>query len=175
MEEIILGGGRFWCTEAIFQKLKGVNTVTPGYSGGIVVNPPYEQVSSGETKHAEVIKVEYDPEIITLEQILSVFFTTHDPTTQNRQGADVGTEYRSIILFKTNKQKETAIRYIENLEKSGVYKKIVTSVEPFKDFFKAEDYHINFYKTNPDYGYCKFVIDPKIKKLRDNYNQLLKD
>jgi len=175
MEKIILGGGCFWCTEAVFQMLKGVITVTPGYSGGLIINPTYEQVTKGETKHAEVIQVEYDPKIITFEQILSVFFATHNPTTANRQGADVGTQYRSIIFFNTNEQKKTAIKYIENLEQSGVYKNIVTSVEPFKEFYKAEKYHLDFYKTNPDYGYCKVVIDPKIEKLKDDYKELLKD
>jgi len=174
MQQVTLGGGCFWCIEAIFQQLKGINKVTPGYSGGIIINPTYEQVTSGETKHAEVIQIEFDSDIISFQDLLSVFFATHDPTTENRQGADVGTQYRSIIFFHTNDQKEQAIKYIENLEQSGLYKKIVTSVEPFTNFYKAESYHKNFYKNNPDYGYCKVVIDPKIEKLKKNYADKLK-
>jgi len=175
MDLITLGGGCFWCTEAIFQKLKGVVSVTPGYSGGhVVINPTYEQVATGKTRYAEVIQIKYDPTIISFEQILSVFFATHNPTTKNRQGSDVGTQYRSIIFFHSNEQKKQAIKYIENLEQSGIYKKVVTSVEPFKSFFKAEDSHINFYKNNPNYGYCKVVIDPKIEKLKKDYSKILK-
>ena len=174
MEQITLGGGCFWCTEAVFQQLRGVNKVTPGYSGGHVINPTYEQVKTGETKHAEVIQIEFDPSLISFEQILSVFFATHDPTTENRQGAAEGSQYRSVIFFNTNEQKQQAIKYIENLEQSGIYKKIITSVEPFSAFYKAEDYHKNFYLNNPNYGYCKVVIDPKIEKLKKDYSNILK-
>lgn len=173
MEKIILGGGCFWCTEAIFQQLKGVISVSSGYSGGNVINPTYEQVTTGATKHAEVIQIEFDPNIISFEQILSVFFSTHDPTSENRQGADVGTQYRSIIFYNTEKQKEQAIKYIDNLEQIGVYKNVVTSVEPFTTFYKAEDYHKNFYLNNPNYGYCKVIIDPKIEKLKKDYENLI--
>jgi len=166
LEKATLAGGCFWCTEAIFKRLKGVESVTSGYAGGAIENPSHEDVCSGITGHAEAIQIEFDPKIIPYEKILDVFWATHDPTTLNRQGNDVGTAYRSAIFYHSAKQKQIAEASKEKLEKSGKHKdKIVTTIKPFSNFYKAENYHQNYYANNSSAPYCIFVIDPKIKKL----------
>lgn len=172
METVTLAGGCFWCTEAIFKRLKGVISVEPGYSGGEVENPTYEQVSSGNTGYAEAIQIKFDLSIISFEKILEVFFATHDPTTLNRQGNDVGTQYRSVIFYHDEVQKEIAEKMITNLQKSGKYQNpIVTQIEPFKNFFKAENYHKDYFENNKDAPYCQLIIDPKIKKLMEDFKE----
>ncbi len=171
----VFGGGCFWCTEAVFERLQGVESVTSGYTGGNVANPTYEQVSSGTTRHAEVIKIKYDPTQIQYEDLLNVFFATHDPTTLNKQGNDSGTQYRSAIFYSDHSQATTAKKYIEDLDKSGTFKSpIVTEIKSLGDFFPAEDYHQKFYDNNSKYPYCTFVIDPKVAKLREKFAHLLK-
>jgi peptide-methionine (S)-S-oxide reductase len=165
-----LANGCFWCSEAIFKRLKGVKSVLPGYSGGMVENPSYEEVCTGKTGHAESIQIEFDPTVTPYEKILDVFWHTHDPTTLNRQGNDVGTQYRSAIFYHDQKQKELAEKSKRDLEKAGVYKNpIVTEITPFKNFYVAEDYHKNYYEEHQDAPYCNFVIDPKMQKLLLNY------
>jgi len=172
-EIAILGGGCFWCTEAVFKRLKGVISVEPGYAGGWVENPTYEEVCTGETGHAEVVKIIFDPKLISFRELLKVFFTIHDPTTLNRQGEDIGTQYRSIIIYFNDEQKRIAEEEIKEAEK--IWKKpIVTEVVPFKNFYRAEDYHINYYERNPDKPYCRIVIAPKIAKLEKEWKELLK-
>jgi len=176
MEIATLGGGCFWCTEAVFSELKGVLKVEPGYSGGWVVNPTYEQVCTGKTGHAEVVQITFEPNIISFREILMVFFSTHDPTTLNRQGADVGTQYRSVIFYHDDAQKVTAEKLIRELSIEEKWKKpIVTKVEPYKSFFKAEEYHKDYFERNPEQTYCKLVIEPKMNKMRklfpDKLNQ----
>ena len=167
LEVATLGGGCFWCTEAVFCKINGVVTVEPGYSGGELPNPTYEQVSTGTTGHTEVVQITFDRGIVSFRDILAVFFATHDPTTLNRQGADVGTQYRSAIFYHTNEQKAIAQKLIQELDTAQMYgAPIVTQVEPFKAFYKAEDYHKDYFKRNPEKSYCKLVIAPKIAKLR---------
>jgi len=166
IETATLANGCFWCSEAIFKRLKGVKSVLPGYSGGVVENPSYDQVCTGKTGHAESIEIQFDPKIISFEKILDIFWHTHDPTTLNRQGNDVGTQYRSAIFYHDEKQKEIAEKSRRELERLGVYKNpIVTEITPFKDFYVAEDYHKNYYDNHQDAPYCNFVIDPKISKL----------
>ena len=166
METTTLGSGCFWCTEAVFQQLRGVESVVSGYSGGNVDNPSYEQVTTGRTGHAEVCQIQFDPQQISYEDLLEVFFNTHDPTTLNRQGNDVGTQYRSVIFYHSEEQKEIAERVKNELDDSGTWKNsIVTEIVPFEKFFKAEDYHQNFYRNNPNQGYCRVVITPKLKKF----------
>ena len=161
-----LAGGCFWCTEAIFKRLRGVVSVKSGYTGGRRENPSYDQVSTGVTGHVEAVQVSFDSSIISYDKLLDVFFATHDPTTLNRQGADVGSQYRSAIFYWDEKQKEAALSKIDELNKSGKYKaKIVTEVVPFSEFYKAEATHQNFYENNQYYPYCQIIIDPKIKKL----------
>ena len=163
---IILGGGCFWCTEAVFQEVPGVLEVTSGYAGGHTNNPTYRQVCTGETGHAEVVKVEYDEKVISLQDILLLFFKTHNPTTHHRQGADVGSQYRSVILFEEDEQETVAEKVIAELEENNAFDApIVTEVEPMGLFWKAEEKHQNFYKNNPTYGYCQAVINPKMAKL----------
>ncbi len=164
VETAYFGGGCFWCTEAVFERLEGVVDVVSGYSGGTVANPTYNAVSSGNTGHAEVIKIEYDPGIIAYSKLLEMFFKAHDPTTLNRQGADVGTQYRSIILFNSEKQRTFAEEEIAN-HASNFNNPIVTEVVEFTEFYQAEDYHQDFYEKNPEYGYCTNVIAPKLDKL----------
>jgi peptide-methionine (S)-S-oxide reductase len=165
-----LANGCFWCSEAIFKRLKGVKSVLPGYSGGMVENPSYEEVCTGKTGQAESIQIEFDPTVTPYEKILDVFWHTHDPTTLNRQGNDVGTQYRSAIFYHDQKQKELAEKSKRDLEKAGVYKNpIVTEITPFKNFYVAEDYHKNYYEEHQDAPYCNFVIDPKMQKLLLNY------
>jgi len=173
LEQATLGGGCFWCTEAVYLALNGVKSVESGYSGGKTENPTYGQVSSGRTGHTEVIQLTFNPSIISYEEILEVFFATHDPTTLNRQGADVGTQYRSIILYHSEEQKQTAQKTILKLK--GEYKDpIVTQVEPYKKFYKAEDYHQNYYENNRGQPYCRMVIDPKMQKFYEKYRDKLK-
>jgi peptide-methionine (S)-S-oxide reductase len=168
--------GCFWCSEAIFKRLRGVKSVLPGYSGGLVKNPTYDEVCTGKTGHAESIQIKFDPKVISFERILDVFWHTHDPTTLNRQGSDVGTQYRSAIFYHNQKQKESAEKSKKELEKEGVYKgSIVTEISPFSNFYVAEDYHKNYYDNNQDAPYCSFIIDPKVRKLLLNYKNDVKE
>lgn len=170
----IFGNGCFWCTEAIFQQLKGVKKVTSGYSGGHVENPSYEEVCRKTTGHAEAIKIEYDPSVISYDKLLEVFWKTHDPTTLNRQGNDVGPQYRSVIFYLTPEQQEKAQHYKTELDKSGAWANpIVTAVEPYKNFYPAEDYHQNYYKLNGREPYCYFVIRPKMEKFREAFKDII--
>lgn len=174
-EVATLGGGCFWCTEAVFSEIKGVLKVEPGYSGGSLANPTYEQVSTGTTGHAEVVHITFDPGIISFREILKVFFATHDPTTLNRQGADVGTQYRSVLFYHDKEQKVTIEKLIGELNNAKIYgAPIVTKVEPFEAFYKGEDYHKDYFKSHPERSYCRLVIAPKIAKLRENYRDELK-
>jgi peptide-methionine (S)-S-oxide reductase len=168
--------GCFWCSEAIFERLKGVKSVLPGYSGGIVENPSYDQVCAGKTGHAESIQIEFDPKVLPFEKILDIFWHTHDPTTFNRQGNDIGTQYRSAIFYHNQKQKEIAEKSKRDLEKEGVYKdSIVTEITPFREFYVAEDYHKNYYDNHQDAPYCNFIIDPKVRKLLTKYGNHVKE
>jgi peptide-methionine (S)-S-oxide reductase len=170
-----LGGGCFWCTEAIFDQLKGVGKVESGYSGGKVPNPSYEDVCTGSTGHAESIQITFNPKQISFKEILQIFFTTHDPTTLNRQGADVGTQYRSAIFYHNPDQEAVAKQVIKETNAAKIWKKpIVTEVVPFKAFYKAEDYHQEYFKNNSRQPYCQVVIAPKIVKLREHYREKLK-
>ena len=174
-EIITLGGGCFWCIEAIFHELQGVELVESGYSGGSLANPTYRQVCMGSTGHAEVVQITFDPRIISLNEILEVFFTVHDPTTLNRQGPDSGTQYRSVIFYRNETQKSTALEAMRRIEKSGLWKApLVTEVTPFNTFYRAEDYHQEYYKINPEQMYCRLVISPKITKFRDHFRARLK-
>ena len=175
MEQATFGGGCFWCTEAIFKRLKGVKEVVSGYSGGTMKNPSYSLVSSGDTGHAETIQVTYDPANISYSTLLDVFFATHNPTTLNQQGADVGTQYRSVIFFHSDEQQELALKAIAKLEKEKKYDNpIITQVRKFEQFYKAEDYHQNYYDKNKTYPYCSVVIDPKITKLLTQFSEQVK-
>lgn len=173
METAIFAGGCFWCLEALFQKLKGVESVESGYSGGDIKNPTYEEVCTGKTGHAEVIKIEFDPSILPYDKLLEIFFEMHDPTTLNRQGNDVGTQYRSAIFYTNEKQKELAEKMMESLAPK-YSSKIVTQVKPFTAFYKAESYHQNYYNENQNQPYCSLVISPKIHKFEEKYKDLLK-
>lgn len=175
LETITLGGGCYWCVEAVYENLDGVKSVVSGFSGGKVANPTYEEVSTGETGHAEVVQITYDKNVTDINEIFKVFFTVHDPTTLNRQGADVGTQYRSVIFYKNEEQKKAAQSIIADLNKAKVYNNpIVTKVEPFKAFYKAEDYHQNYYANNKNQPYCKMVIQPKIEKFEKVFKDKLK-
>ena len=175
IEVTTLGGGCFWCTEAVFSQLKGVEEIEPGYSGGNVENPSYEQVSTGKTGHAEVAQITFDPAVISFKEILQIFFSTHDPTSLNRQGADIGTQYRSVIFYHDDEQKAIAEQVIKELSDEGAFDApIVTQVEPLKAFYKAEDYHKEYYKRHPEQPYCRVVIAPKIAKFRHLYLSKLK-
>lgn len=174
-ETATLGGGCFWCTEAIYRTLKGVESVESGYSGGHVKNPSYQDVCTGETGHAEVIQIKFNPQVISYGEILEVFFQTHDPTSLNRQGADVGTQYRSVIFYHTPQQKEQAENYITKLNKENVFgKPVVTEVVAFDQFYKAEAYHQNYFANNRAQGYCQFVIIPKLEKFKKIFKSKLK-
>ena len=174
-EVATFAGGCFWCTEAIFQEIKGVEKVTSGYIGGKTKNPTYREVCSGETGHAEAIQITFDPTQVAYEDLLEVFFGTHDPTTLNRQGADVGTQYRSEIFYYSEVQKTQAENYIKFIEKEQLYSKpIVTKVSPATEFYAAEDYHQDYYSQNSQQGYCQMVIAPKLEKLRKYYQSKLK-
>lgn len=174
-EVATLGGGCFWCTEAVFGELKGVEKVESGYSGGNVANPTYEQVCTGKTGHAEVVQITFDPTIISFKDILTIFFTIHDPTTPDRQGADVGTQYRSMILYHNNEQKTVADQAVREIEATGIWDApIVTQVVPFEAFHVAESYHQEYFKQNPDQAYCQVIIAPKVAKFRRHYLGKLK-
>lgn len=165
-----LGGGCFWCLEAIFTELRGVEKVASGYSGGSVPDPSYEQVCTGKTGHAEVIQITFDPEIISFRELLEVFFTIHDPTTPNRQGSDVGTQYRSAIFYHAPEQEKIAREVIEELEKTKVWDApIVTEITPFKAFYPAEEYHHEYFERNPEQPYCRIVIAPKVAKFKKQF------
>jgi peptide-methionine (S)-S-oxide reductase len=168
IETIVFGGGCFWCTEAVFRLFDGVTETMPGYAGGTTANPTYDQVCDGYTGHAEVLKIDYDTDKIKLDKLLDVFFTMHDPTTLNRQGADSGTQYRSIILYKNDKQKEAAEKFIRGIQEN--YKDpIVTEIKRLEKFYPAEDYHQRYFEKNPKQGYCSVVIGPKIAKVKRKY------
>ena len=169
------GNGCFWCTEAIFQEMKGVLKVTSGYSGGLVPNPTYEEVCSGETGHAECLHIEYDPSIVTYDQLLHVFWESHDPTTLNRQGNDVGTQYRSAIFYHSEEQRQKAAHYKAELDKNKAYDNpIVTEITPFSVFYPAEDYHQNYYNNHSSQPYCYLVIRPKVEKFEKAFKEQLK-
>lgn len=174
-DTVTFGEGCFWCTEAIFQQLKGVEKVTSGYSGGHIKNPTYEEVCSGKTGFVEVTQIVYDPAVISFDELLEVFWKTHDPTTLNRQGADVGTQYRSVIFYHNPSQKQRAEHYKAELNKSKVWANpVVTAIEPFTNFYAAEDYHQNYYNNNPNQGYCRLVIQPKLEKFEKIFKAKLK-
>jgi peptide-methionine (S)-S-oxide reductase len=174
-EVAVLGAGCFWCTEAVFQNLKGVSSVLPGYTGGNVENPSYEQVSGGNTGHVEVAKIEFDPSVISFKQLLEVFFAVHDPTTKDRQGNDVGTQYASAIFYSSPKQKQIAEEVIKEIEAEKIYSSpIVTELRPLEKFYLAENYHQNYYLNNPGNPYCAVVISPKVKKFREKFSSLIK-
>jgi len=176
MEIATLANGCFWCTEAIFKKLKGVKSILPGYAGGTVKNPSYNQVCTGSSGHAESIQIKFDPTVISFEKILDIFWHTHDPTTLNRQGNDIGTQYRSAIFYHDEKQKEIAEKSKKDLEEEHVYKDaIVTEISPFKNFYVAEDYHKDYYENHKDNAYCNFIIDPKLDKLLKKYRNEVKE
>ena len=165
-KEIVLGGGCFWCVEAVFDGIKGVKDITSGYSGGKIKNPSYKEVSRSLTNHAEVCKITYNKEIISLENILEIFFLSHDPTTLNRQGNDVGKHYRSIIFFSNKEEEKNILEYIKKIDSRLFDNKIVTEVAKFEAFYLAEEYHQDYFKLNEDQPYCKFVISPKVNKAR---------
>lgn len=173
-EVATLGGGCFWCLEAVFQEIKGVVKVESGYSGGHVANPTYRQVCTGNTGHAEVVQITFDPAVLPYETLLKVFFSVHDPTTLNRQGADVGTQYRSVIFYHDETQKAIAEKVVKEFASQVWDDPIVTEISPFTAFYKAEDYHQNYYRNNPEQGYCRIVINPKLEKFRKMYAELLK-
>ncbi len=169
------GQGCFWCAEAIFERVNGVTSVTCGYAGGNVTNPTYEQVCAGKTGHAEVVQIIYNPDIISYDDLLKIFWQTHDPTTLNRQGADVGEQYRSIILYSNEAQKEKAEYYKNELQKSGAWDNpVVTQIVPLTKFYRAEEYHQHYYEKNPYGGYCSFVIAPKVEKFEKVFKDKLK-
>ncbi len=175
LEAATLAAGCFWCTEAAFTIIKGVERIEPGYTGGVVPNPTYEQVSTGQTGHAEAAQIYFDPKVISYREILEIFFTMHDPTSLNRQGADVGTQYRSAIFYHNQLQKETAQNLIDELNKEDIWSRpIVTSLEPLQHFYKAETYHKDYYKLHPKEPYCQAVIAPKIAKLQAKFLDKIK-
>jgi peptide-methionine (S)-S-oxide reductase len=174
-EVAVFGGGCFWCTEAVFKMMKGVSSVLPGYAGGTIPNPSYEQVTTGQTGHAECVKIEYDPSQVKYRDLLLVFFGSHDPTTVNRQGNDVGTQYRSVIFYTSEKQKSEAEMFISEInssQKLGV--PIVTDLEPLKEFYVAENYHHDYFTNNPNNPYCSIIINPKLEKVQKEFAELLK-
>ena len=175
LEKATFGNGCFWCTEAIFEKLAGVIDVVSGYSGGSKPNPTYKEVCTGETGHAEVTQITFNPEIISFSDLLEVFWKTHDPTTLNRQGNDVGTQYRSVIFYHDDLQKELAVKYKEKLSVSEIYKNpIVTEITPLGEFYLAENYHQDYYENNKGQSYCNFVITPKVEKFKEVFIDKLK-
>lgn len=176
LEIAVFGGGCFWCTEAVFKMIKGINSVTSGYAGGLMKNPTYEEVSRGDTGHAEVVRIEFDPEEISYDDLLTVFFASHDPTTPDRQGNDVGEQYRSLILFTNEKQKFLAENFIKELNNSNSEGSlVVTEVKPFEIFYGAESYHKDYYEKNRGKNYCELVINPKLEKVQKKFTELLKN
>jgi peptide-methionine (S)-S-oxide reductase len=175
LQQTTLGGGCFWCLEAVYQELRGVTSVVSGYSGGQVVNPTYEQVCSKTTGHAEVVQLTFDPSVISYKEILEVFFTIHDPTTPNRQGNDVGPQYRSVIFYHDEAQKQTAKEVMAQFEQEKIWNApLVTQLVPLEAFYKAEDYHQNYFRTHPNTGYCAMIIQPKVAKFRKKFLEKLK-
>jgi len=174
LETAILGNGCFWCTEAVFQLLKGVISVKSGYCGGSTANPDYKSVCTGLTGHAECLEIKYNPDLISFEDLLEVFWKTHDPTTLNRQGNDVGTQYRSVVFYINDTQKQIARDYMEQLDKSGLFEHpIVTTLEPFSTFYPAENYHNNYFNENGSAPYCKFIVRPKVEKFKKSFTDKL--
>jgi peptide-methionine (S)-S-oxide reductase len=175
-ETATLGGGCFWCLEAVFEQLQGVHSVKSGYSGGARPNPSYEQICTGATGHAEVVQIVFDPSVTPYREVLQIFFAIHDPTTLNRQGNDVGTQYRSVIFFHSKEQSDTARTVIEELDQSGVFSApVVTELTPLEHFYPAEDYHQEYFRQNSEQPYCQYVIDPKVAKFRAQYFDKLKN
>ncbi|WP_246085417.1 peptide-methionine (S)-S-oxide reductase MsrA [Solitalea koreensis] len=174
-DTVTFGAGCFWCVEAIFQQLKGVISVTSGYSGGSIQNPTYKEICTGTTGHAEVAQIVYDPKVISFPELLEAFWSSHDPTTMNRQGADIGTQYRSVIFYHNSEQKELSEKYKKELNASGAFKNpVITEIAPFAKFYKAEDYHQNYFNSNGDAPYCQFVIAPKLEKFKKVFHDKLK-
>ncbi len=165
------GGGCFWCTEAAFEEIAGVESVTSGYAGGDVEDPTYEQVCNGDTGHAEVVQVGYDPDVVSYDELLEVFFAVHDPTTLNKQGPDVGEQYRSAVFYHDESQREATEAFVDELEAAGAYggDDIVTEISPLETFYEAEAYHQNYYEKNPSQGYCVVNVEPKVKKVREKF------
>lgn len=175
MQVVTLGGGCFWCLEAIFDRLQGVTEVESGYSGGRTPNPTYQEVCSGGTDHAEVVQVTFAPAVVSLRELLEIFFTLHDPTTRNRQGPDVGTQYRSVIFYRDAEQKQVAEEVMREIREEKLYERpLVTQLVPFEAFYKAEDYHQEYFARNPEQGYCQVVIAPKVVKFREKFRDKLK-
>lgn len=173
-ETVTLGGGCFWCLEAVFTELKGVRSVESGYSGGKVAQPSYEDVCTGTTGHAEVVRITFDPRVISLHDLLTVFFTVHDPTTLNRQGSDVGTQYRSVIFYQDDAQKAVAQTVLKEVSAEKVWDRpLVTQLAPFEAFYKADGYHQDYYESNPNQPYCRIVIEPKVRKFRETFKDRL--
>ena len=171
----VFGGGCFWCLETIFLQIRGAKSVESGYAGGSNENPTYKEVCSGSTGHAEVVKIEFNPGVISYRQLLEIFFYIHDPTTLNRQGNDIGEQYRSVILFTTPEQEKIAREYVSNLKKKKIYSKtIVTEIRPLEKFYKAEEYHQKYYYNNLSQSYCQVVISPKVKKFKEKFSKLLR-
>ena len=176
MEKAVFGGGCFWCTEAVFKSLKGVEVVLPGYAGGEEIDARYEKVSTGTTGHAEVVYIEYDPSEVSYRTLLTVFFASHDPTTVNRQGDDIGPQYRSVIFYTNDEQKEEAKKLIKEInESTGAGDSVVTELEPLDAFYEAEDYHKDYFEKNQDAPYCQLVINPKLNKVKEEFVELLKN
>ncbi|MEX0612474.1 MAG: peptide-methionine (S)-S-oxide reductase MsrA [Pirellulales bacterium] len=176
LEKATFGSGCFWCTEAVFEQLRGVKSVVSGYSGGKTPDPTYEDISSGRTGHAEVIQITYDPAEISFDDLLKVFWQTHDPTTLNRQGHDVGTQYRSAVFYHNDEQRRVADEYKQQLNKSGTFAApIVTEITPFDKFYPAEKYHQKYFELNPAQSYCQLIIRPKVEKFRKKFKELLND
>lgn len=176
LETVTLGAGCFWCVEAVFMNLRGVSSAVSGYSGGKISNPTYREVCSGRTGHAEVLQVTFDPNEISLEQIFDVFWHSHDPTTPNRQGNDIGTQYRSAIYFHTEEQRQVAEKSKKEMDESGEFSDpIVTEITPFDKFYIAEEHHQDYFFNNPEQPYCQFVVGPKVKKFKERYAALIKD
>ena len=174
-ETATFASGCFWCSEAIFERVKGVESVVSGYAGGKTPNPTYEEVCSGTTGYAESVQIKYDPSVVSFVDLLKIFWKTHDPTTLNRQGNDIGTQYRSAIFYHNDGQKKLAEEYKKKLDESGIWgKPIVTEIAPFTNFYKAEDYHQNYYENNPQQGYCAYVITPKVEKFEKVFKDMLK-
>src|SRR5690625_410156 len=176
LQEATFGAGCFWCVEAIFEEVEGIQSVVAGYAGGHKENPNYEQVTTGTTGHAEVTRIVFDPSVVSYEELLEVFWHTHNPTTKNQQGADVGPQYRSVIFYHNTDQKKIAKNSLVDTDRSDLWKDpIVTEIEPITNYTKAENYHQNYYANNPNAGYCSVVIAPKLKKFRSEFSHMLKD
>lgn len=175
LEKATFGGGCFWCVEAVFERVEGVNSVVSGYSGGKIKNPTYKEICTGLTGHAEVVQISYDPSVVSYDELLEIFWKTHDPTTLNRQGADVGTQYRSVVYYHNDEQKERAVYWKDKINQAGVYNDpVVTEISPLDVFYPAEDYHQEYYELNSSQPYCQFVVKPKVDKLEKLFAEKLK-